>query len=246
MKVLAFNSSPHKDKGNTALILNPFLKGMREAGAEVELFYTCDLDINPCRGELNCMLKTPGKCLQNDDIQMLTPKLGADVLVFASPVYIWAVNGQMKNLMDRMIPLLPPNKGRVILVSSCGFWGLENFDPLIFHMKTLCRNIDREFAGALLRPHAVYLKMMLEAGAPVQDIPAAAEEAGRQLVVDHTINPKTLGIISRELVSLETWNQRVKQRFSTRLSGHQISIWIDIDDNTVGKLIGYNPLLRLP
>ena len=37
MKVIAFNSSPRMDKGNTALILNPFLEGMREAGAEVEL-----------------------------------------------------------------------------------------------------------------------------------------------------------------------------------------------------------------
>jgi NAD(P)H-dependent FMN reductase len=167
------------------------------------------------------MLKTPGKCHQNDDIQMLTPKLGADVLVLASPLYIWAVNGQMKNLMDRMVPLLPPNKGRVILVSSCGFWGLENFDPLLFHIKAICHNIDRVFAGALLRPHAVYLKMMLEAGAQVQDIPAAAQEAGRQLVVDQTINPKTLSIVSRELVSLEAWNDRVKQRFGPTADSSQ-------------------------
>ncbi|WP_207637584.1 flavodoxin family protein [Desulfotruncus alcoholivorax] len=40
MKVIAINSSPNMGEGNTALILNPFLKGMREAGAEVELFYT--------------------------------------------------------------------------------------------------------------------------------------------------------------------------------------------------------------
>ena len=86
---------------------------------------------------------------------------------------------------------------------------------MISYMETVCSKVDRVFAGALLRPHAVYLKMMLEAGAPVQDIPAAAEETGRQLVMDHIINPKTLGIISRELVSLQVWNERVKQRFGT-------------------------------
>lgn len=40
MKILAINSSPKMGNGNTALILDPFLEGMREAGAEVELYYT--------------------------------------------------------------------------------------------------------------------------------------------------------------------------------------------------------------
>lgn len=35
MKVLAINASPHKDKGNTTMILAPFLEEMQEAGAEV-------------------------------------------------------------------------------------------------------------------------------------------------------------------------------------------------------------------
>jgi multimeric flavodoxin WrbA len=33
MKVLVFNGSPNMDKGNTALILYPFIEGMREEGA---------------------------------------------------------------------------------------------------------------------------------------------------------------------------------------------------------------------
>ena len=107
MKVLAINSSPRMDKGNTALILNPFLEGMKEAGAEVELFYTSKLKIHPCTGEFNCWIKTPGECLHNDDMKMLYPKIAeADVMVFAIPVYVDGVTGPMKNLIDdRMIPL---------------------------------------------------------------------------------------------------------------------------------------------
>ncbi len=88
MKVLAINSSPMMDKGNTALILDPFLEGMKEAGADVELFYTRKLNINPCLGELDCWLKTPGKCIQDDDMQMLDPIMReADIIVLATPVY---------------------------------------------------------------------------------------------------------------------------------------------------------------
>ena len=61
MRVLAFNCSPKMDKGNTAMILTPFLDGMREAGATIEIFYTRKLKIRPCSGEFNCWFKTPGK-----------------------------------------------------------------------------------------------------------------------------------------------------------------------------------------
>jgi multimeric flavodoxin WrbA len=89
MKVLVFNGSPNMDKGNTALILYPFIEGMREEGAEVKLQYVKRLKINPCQGEMNCWLKTPGKCLQKDDMNVLYPKLRqADIIVFAVPVYV--------------------------------------------------------------------------------------------------------------------------------------------------------------
>jgi multimeric flavodoxin WrbA len=40
MKVVAINGSPHEDKGNTALILGPFVEGMKAAGAQVRVFLT--------------------------------------------------------------------------------------------------------------------------------------------------------------------------------------------------------------
>ena len=51
MKVIAVNASPRMDKGNTADILMPFLDGMREIGADVEVYYTKKLNIKPCQGE---------------------------------------------------------------------------------------------------------------------------------------------------------------------------------------------------
>ncbi len=235
MEILAINSSPKMGEGNTALILDPFLEGMRKAGAEVELFYTKNLKVNPCQGDLFCWLRTPGKCIHKDDMEMLLPKLArADIWVFATPVYFDGISGAMKNLLERMLPLVEPfyelrdghcrhprragNKsGKVVLVSNCGFWEMDNFDALLVHMKAICKNVDREFAGALLRPHGTAMRRMLDCGFPIDDIFSAAKEAGRQLVEDGTMLPETLKTVSRNLVSLEQQIQGANQFFEQML-----------------------------
>jgi multimeric flavodoxin WrbA len=235
MKVVAISSSPSMDKSNTSLILTPFLDGMREAGAEVELLYTRKLKINPCQGEFNCWVKTPGTCFQKDDMQLLLPKLAeADIWVLATPLYVDGMTGPMKNLVDRVLPLVEPffelrdghcrhparrdtTHGKIVLVSNCGFWEMDNFDPLVTHVRAMCKNAGMEFAGALLRPQGPALKAMLDMGAPVNDIFEASREAGRQLVSDGEMSRETLDIVSRELLPLEMYVQVVNESFQRQL-----------------------------
>lgn len=236
MNVIAFNCSPKMDKGNTARILNPFLDGMREEGAKVELYYTKKLKIKPCQGELNCWLKNPGRCFQDDDMNALYPKIpSADILVFATPVYVDGVSGPMKMLMDRMVPTVQPYfelrdghcrhlvrdghnpKGKVVLVSNCGFWEIDNFDPLLVHMKAACKNMSREFAGALLRPHGEAMPIALEMGMSLDDIFDAAKEVGRQLVRDGKMSRETLNVVSRELLPLDVYMAGANQYFQQEL-----------------------------
>ncbi len=47
MKVIAINGSPNHTNGNTEIILQSFLEGVKEAGAEVEIFYTEKMNLNP-------------------------------------------------------------------------------------------------------------------------------------------------------------------------------------------------------
>ncbi len=212
------------DKGNTALILMPFLEGMRERGAEVELFYTKKLRIRPCQGEFRCVIETPGECFQKDDMEVLFSKIvDADIWVFGSPLYLSGVNGPMKILWDRMVipmgeahteykegrsrhPMREGIKsGKVILVSSCGYWGLHNFNLLIEHTKELCFHTHREYIGSILRPHAYALKSLVEGGNQGDDVLEAARMAGRQLIEHGELSQKTLDIVSRELVPLESY-----------------------------------------
>src|SRR5512136_93142 len=160
------------DEGNTAMVLSPFLDGMEEAGANVELFYTSKLKIGPCNGDMSCWFKNPGKCGQNDDMQMLLPKFKeADVIVWASPVYYAGITGPLKNLMDRQVPLFMQENPRTklqktVLVSTCGAWELSMFDPLLSQMMTLYSRPEEnsEFVGALLRPMADGMREMIKAG----------------------------------------------------------------------------------
>lgn len=239
MNVLAINGSPSMDRGNTALLLAPFLEGMREAGASVETVYTRAMDIRPCTGEAACWFGHPGACYQQDGMQALYPKIrAAEVWVFATPLYFWGMPGPMKNLVDRMMPLggtkwerhsrrvvalgpKPAVPGKAVLVATGGMWGMEIFDPLLAHVREITASLDREFAGALLRPQTNVLKPMLEAGAPVGDILDAAREAGRQIVTEGAIAPATLKAVSRALMPEEAYVQSVNLAFAQILAAQQ-------------------------
>ncbi len=195
-KVVAVSGSVRMEKGNTAKILTPFLDGMEEAGASVELFYAKRLNVKPCAGEYYCWNKKPGQCYINDNMQSLYPKLrDADILVLATPVYI-PLPGEMQNLINRLVPLIDPilkmRNGRtrarfradvkirkIVLVSSSGWWEMGNFGTVLRIVKELAKDANVEFVGALLRPHA---RFMAENKEKAEKIFEAARQAGQQLV----------------------------------------------------------------
>jgi glycine/D-amino acid oxidase-like deaminating enzyme len=55
---------------------------------------------------------------------------------------------------------------------------METSDRLLVHMKSICENASRDFAGALLRPHGEALQ---EASAVVE-VFQAARKAGREII----------------------------------------------------------------
>ncbi|RJP21291.1 MAG: flavodoxin family protein [Candidatus Omnitrophota bacterium] len=231
MKLLVFNCSPNMDRGNTALILQPFLEGATEAGAEVEILYSRKLDVKPCLGEYACWLKSPGVCLQHDDMREVLPKLKeADAIVFAVPVYCDGVTGPMKNLMDRMIPIAEPfiemRRGHCrhpardggkpktfALISSCGFWETDNFKPMIVHMKAFCKNTNWRYVGALVRPHAGALKPMMEMGMKIDPIFAAARSAGGAFIKTGRIPRKYQRQVRRKLLPRFLYIQKANEHF---------------------------------
>lgn len=216
-KVVAINGSPRMEKGYTARILSPFLEGMRDAGASVELYYAKRLDVEPCAGEFYCWYKKPGACHIDDSMQQLYPRLReADVLVLATPVYV-PLPGEMQNLLNRLMPLIKPALRRrggrtrarladgakmkkIVLVSTCGWWEMGNFGTVMRIAKELASDIGVEFAGALLRPHSGQMQGNEE---KMEDIIDAARKAGYALEKEGSIPGVLADIVGQPLVTHE-------------------------------------------
>jgi multimeric flavodoxin WrbA len=101
MKILAINGSPRTVLSTTRRLARLVLDGAAEAGAETEIVDLCDLRVVPCTACDACSLN--GICVNDDDVPDLLGRMkAADGIVFASPVYIDNVSGQMKVFFDRL------------------------------------------------------------------------------------------------------------------------------------------------
>ena len=100
--VLAIAGSPRKG-GNSDILCDEFLRGALDVGHSTEKIYLQDKKIGGCYACYGC--RNTGECVQNDDMKELLDKMiQADVIVLATPVYFYAMSGQMKTMIDRTLP----------------------------------------------------------------------------------------------------------------------------------------------
>jgi multimeric flavodoxin WrbA len=106
MEVIAFNGSPRKT-WNTATLLQKALEGAASKGATTKLIHLYDLDYKGCKSCFGCKTKggpSYGKCAVKDDLTPILKEVEkADALILGSPIYFWAVSGEMKSFMERLL-----------------------------------------------------------------------------------------------------------------------------------------------
>ena len=109
-KIFALSSSPRKNS-NSDILCDKILAGASQAGAEVEKINLHGLTIKPCIACEACQKSIEEPCIYDDDMGPIAEKIwAADGIVFASPIYFFTVNAQMKLLLDRFIQLFGEGK----------------------------------------------------------------------------------------------------------------------------------------
>ena len=119
LKIAVLNGSPKK--GNTAAMVDAFVKGAEEAGHEVEVLHVGKMKIGGCLACEYCHGKGEGKCIQKDDMEKVMPAyLDSDMVVYASPIYYFDVTAQLSAAIQRVYAIGKPVKATsaALLLSS--------------------------------------------------------------------------------------------------------------------------------
>ncbi|MBN1526580.1 MAG: flavodoxin family protein [Candidatus Omnitrophica bacterium] len=224
MKIIAFNGSPRAERGNTAIIVEAFLEGCREAGAETEHIYLAKKKIAPCMGCFTCWTKTPGVCVIKDDMKDLLKKVTEpDIAVYATPLYVDNVSGIMKNFMDRLIPTAMPQferdaegrmrhperqkkQARTVVISNSGFPQRDQFDVLRLLFRRLAGLGHSELAGEIYRDEGELLRNASAALKPVIDrYKELVKKAGREVVEKGRLSEATMKELEKPLIPYEDY-----------------------------------------
>lgn len=101
MKIVVLSGSPRKG-ANTDTMVEAFAETAREAGHTVEVVRVASKKIAGCLGCQYCFAHE-GTCVQKDDMADVIESLkGADMVVFASPIYWFDITAQEKAAIDRL------------------------------------------------------------------------------------------------------------------------------------------------
>ena len=159
MFVSGFMGSPRKS-GNTALLLDFFMKQLEKNGAKTQTINVPEMNILPCTGCALCEKK--GICSIDDDMQSeIFPIIRkSDIVIIASPIYFYNAPSELKALIDRSQTLWarkyklriddPSEISRKGFMLSVGATkGKDLFDSIHLTLKYFFKGISANFAGEL-------------------------------------------------------------------------------------------------
>ncbi|MCP1716362.1 multimeric flavodoxin WrbA [Methanocalculus alkaliphilus] len=217
MKIVAFNGSPHAEASNTHIIVDAFLAGARDGGAETENIFLAHRTIEHCQGCFSCWWNTPGKCIISDDMdELLDTYLSADFVIYATPLHMDNVSGIMKDFFDRLLPTGDPHferdpNGEVrhvmgkkrdpgfIMIANSGYPEQSHFQVLRLLTQRMARNFLTECVGEIYRGGGSLLQDD-EMKPLIDEYRALVRKAGFEFVKDGKISSDTSLLLEQPLI----------------------------------------------
>lgn len=211
MKIVAINGSPKGKASNTNVMAGAFLKGAREAGAETVNIFLAEKEIKHCRGCHVCWERGPGQCVISDDMpEVLSQMAGANVIIFATPVYFENISGMLKVFMDRMTMIGGPQTQaaakqnnqnmehmeihipRLMMISNCGHANREEFQVISHWIKRVALKMHMPLAGEIYMPQGKLLKADREDLKPaISGYLKLLEDAGKEIAYNLKLSETT-------------------------------------------------------
>lgn len=228
MKIIAINASHRGDKGHTRFLIDRLFEGASAAGAECEVVTLAALSMNRCLACGQCHTeKSYLHCVYDDkdDVRGVFNKMAeADLIIYATPVYVFDMSGLLKTFLDRMYAtgdifdfrlsergLLFHHIDRAIcskpFVTLVCCDNLEDETPrnVLAYFRTYSRFMDAPQIGLLVRNGGLLSghghDPDLEKTVPkVVNVYAAYVQAGRELAIEGRIRRATQRRANREIV----------------------------------------------
>jgi len=115
MKAVFFKGSPPAGRdplsNRAAAAVSAALKARNW---DAKAFALAGMDIQPCRGCFACWVKTPGRCvIQDDEEAILGATAASDRVIWLTPITFGGYSPELKKALDRIIPILLPFFARV-------------------------------------------------------------------------------------------------------------------------------------
>ena len=239
-KIILAISGSLRESSFTERMLDLCVKGMGD-NVEVKKFYPHKMKIKPCISCWSCWTKTPGVCVRKDDFrEILEVYKKADYLLLAAPLYYFGFPATVKNVIDRLFITLKPaqvksssggtehpkrfdRRPKAVLIASCGFPEMENFDILRQHFLKICDGSGWIWSGEILVSAAGIANAPRLFGKKYELI----KKAGAELIAG-PISKETTDKISAPVISAEDYRQMITAHFAGGIMGKMKKVSIAI------------------
>ncbi|AGG08053.1 NADPH-dependent FMN reductase [Dehalococcoides mccartyi] len=148
MNIVFLMGSPRRN-GSTSALTEEILKGANEKEVNSVTYYLNELNIRGCQSCNACVMNSSVACSMNDDVNKILYDISeADGVIFATPVYMASMSGQMKLMLDRMRPFTRSDNSSKMKPGKKTIWAVTQrntdetryipvFEKLLLPMKFL-------------------------------------------------------------------------------------------------------------